>query len=130
MWDEDTKDQMKQQMIVDFSTQQVRTNRVTQPSSREANREKIEKAKKYGQEELDQFEEYTREYMEKISHLTMFRDLSHLVDEMFLQSFAGFISSLIKGEEIPGVPRDAYKEIRKKIFLDLIKERVEAEEKF
>lgn len=127
MWNEDTKDQMKEQMIIDFSTAQVKnTQKVPANNTKEENRRKIELAKKYGKEEIEEFEKHTREYMEKISHLTIFRDLSHLVDEMFLQSFSdNFIGPILRGEEIPAIPRETYKEIRKQIFLSLIKERIE-----
>ena len=121
---DEMKEQMREQMVIDFNSQQVKTTQSIKKSTRDVNKEKIELAKQYGEEELKKFEEYTRDYMEKVSYLsiTWLKELPHLVEEMFLNNMTDdFLAPIIRGEEIPGIPKETYKEVRKTVFLDLIK---------
>ena len=120
------KEKMKEQMVIDFSTAQVKQSRAVESSTQDKNREKLKQAKQHAEEELQKFEEATREYVEKLSYLNVTGGLEHMVEEVFLDHFLyNMIAPLVRGEEIPGVPKSEYNEVRKALYRDIIKTYIE-----
>ena len=128
MWDKTIdKDKVKEQLVVDFSTAKVKTSQVVDTSDKDRKLEKIKLARQYGDKEIEDFEKYTKEYMEKVSHLAIFRELPHLIEEMFLNGFCyTVVGPVLRGEEIYTMPKEMYNDLRKGLYKELIKAHIDS----
>ncbi len=82
---------------------------------------KILTARVHANREIDIFRNATKEYIEKIESLCLFKGTSESVQEMMIKELLEFIvEPTVKGKKIPGMPEDMYKEFRTNMYKTLI----------
>lgn len=130
------KESLKEQAILKFSDitkkkieprQESKTNSKTTIDDLKAEMEsKVATAKMHANKEIDMFREATKRYINEIKDLVLFPGIDSIIDELMLDQLLDHtVSPVVKGQKLPGMTDEEYREFRTHVFKALIERYVD-----
>jgi hypothetical protein len=98
-----------------------------EPAEEDTNEQVVDKkaliasAKLNGLMEINKFKEYINEFTEKVNSLVLFNGYGDSIHDAAMAMIDNAVEPLLKGRVPLGMPEEMYREVRLKIFNDLIK---------